>query len=270
VWREVNVFQGGNKAVHGSNGNSGGKKLMRIGSVCDQLKAEFPDISISKLRFLEEQELVRPERTPGGYRMYTEEHVVALRHVLRMQRDEFLPLKVIRAELQRRLSDPSAAASGPRRAVAAVPGAPPRVSLSAPDEIVSFEDLVARIQVSPEFIEECRQADLIAGRQTDKGGMGFTLHECGIVQSAWIMHRLGIDVRHLRQVHSALGNQSALVEQYAAARLRNPNPEQRAVAVKSVETLTQAMSDFMRLAFVRDVRAMTSRSLGVGTPAGTR
>ena len=254
--------------VSSRNGNGESKKLMRIGHVCKTLAAEFDDVSISKLRFLEEQGLVRPQRTPGGYRMYTEENLEALRQVLRMQRDEFLPLRVIRDELQRRLDDP-ASTSGARRASAPTgqPSWPPRVSLTAADEVIALDDLVHRAQVSAEFVEECRRSDLVQGRRLDDGQTGFSLHECGIVQSAWIMQRLGIDIRHLRQIRSAVANQASLVEQYAAARLRNPNPEQRAGAVRNVEALTQALSDFMRLAFVRDVRSMTSRSIGSVSPS---
>jgi len=247
-------------------------RLLRIGQVCNELRAEFDDISISKLRFLEEQGLVQPERTPGGYRMYSEQNMEALRHILRMQRDEFLPLKVIRDELQRRLDGGAGTTAGGsalrRPGVSAAPGAGavPRVSLSAPDELVALPQLVQRAQVTAEFVEECRQADLVTGRQTNDGQMAFSLHECGIVQTAAMMERLGVDLRHLRQVRSSIGRQAALVEQYGAARLRNPNPEQREVALRSVEALTQALSDFMRLAFVRDVRLMTARQAAAGSP----
>ena len=70
-----------------------------IGAVCELLKPEFPDISISKLRYLEDQELVTPRRTNGGYRLYGPRDVERLRTILTLQRDEFLPLKVIREEL---------------------------------------------------------------------------------------------------------------------------------------------------------------------------
>ena len=72
---------------------------MTIGAVCDSLRPEFPDLSISKLRYLEDQELVTPRRTNGGYRLYGPRDVERLRTILRLQRDEFLPLKVIREEL---------------------------------------------------------------------------------------------------------------------------------------------------------------------------
>ena len=70
-----------------------------IGAVCQTLRQEFPDISISKIRYLEDQRLITPERTAGGYRLYSQGDIDRLRAILRMQRDEFLPLRIIRQEL---------------------------------------------------------------------------------------------------------------------------------------------------------------------------
>src|SRR3954467_3921941 len=75
------------------------EKSMTIGAVCKALVQEFPDISISKIRYLEDQKLMAPRRTPGGYRLYSSGDVQRLRTILRLQRDEFLPLRVIRQEL---------------------------------------------------------------------------------------------------------------------------------------------------------------------------
>src|SRR6476469_1303894 len=75
------------------------RKSLTIGAVCKSLSQEFPDISISKIRYLEDQKLLAPRRTPGGYRLYSSSDVGRLRTILRMQRDEFLALRVIRQEL---------------------------------------------------------------------------------------------------------------------------------------------------------------------------
>src|ERR1039457_3169466 len=85
----------------GATGAGGGarQKSLTIGAVCKALAQEFPDISISTIRYLEDQKLLTPRRTPGGYRLYTQGDVARLRTILRMQRDEFLPLRVIRQEL---------------------------------------------------------------------------------------------------------------------------------------------------------------------------
>src|ERR687888_1122197 len=95
-------------------------RLHTIGAVCGHLQAEFPDISISKIRYLEDQGLLAPRRTRGGYRLFSEEDVERLQTILRLQRDEFLPLRVIREEL--------AAPGGPR------PGKKRRAGLSAVEE----------------------------------------------------------------------------------------------------------------------------------------
>ncbi|MFL6035421.1 MAG: MerR family transcriptional regulator, partial [Gaiellaceae bacterium] len=80
---------------------SGRTRLLTIGAVCERLKPEFPDISISKIRYLEGEGLVTPARTRGGYRLFGEEELARLETILRLQRDEFLPLKVIREELEK-------------------------------------------------------------------------------------------------------------------------------------------------------------------------
>ena len=98
---------------------------MTIGAVCALLRREFPDISISKIRYLEDQKLLSPRRTEGGYRLYSSADVTRLRTILRLQRDEFLPLRVIRQELAAGRADEDEAPEGePRRTR--------RIAISAP------------------------------------------------------------------------------------------------------------------------------------------
>src|SRR5689334_24572444 len=94
------------------------RRLLTIGSVCRHLQDEFPDISISKIRYLEDQGLLAPRRTQGGYRLFSEEDVERLETILRLQRDEFLPLRVIRQEL----ASPAAAKARRRRRPAGLAG----------------------------------------------------------------------------------------------------------------------------------------------------
>src|SRR5579871_4232014 len=93
------------------------QKAVTIGAVCKALQQEFPDISISKIRYLEDQKLLTPRRTQGGYRLYTQTDIQRLRTILRLQRDEFLPLRVIRQELAGGRSEREVSASGDGRAL---------------------------------------------------------------------------------------------------------------------------------------------------------
>lgn len=252
----------------------------RIGQVVDMLREEFPDISISKLRFLEDKGIIVPERTPGGYRMYSDADVEALRAALHMQRDQFLPLKVIREELRRRIvAGPSASgdagssratsAGAPALATGARPAGtlPPvgEIRLGRPEPLVSAEAVVRASGTSHEFLEECRANDVVSGRKDATGVLLYTQDECGLITLAGALSRLGLDVRHLRQTVSAMGRQGALVEQYAAAILRAPGADNHERALRTVETLTAQLAEFMRIAFVRDVKMMTARAAGVGS-----
>src|ERR1700710_3178664 len=91
------------------------RKALTIGAVCKILQGEFDDVSISKIRYLEDQKLLTPRRTQGGYRLYTQNDVQRLRTILRLQRDEFLPLRVIRQELAGGRSEQDVAPPGAER-----------------------------------------------------------------------------------------------------------------------------------------------------------
>src|SRR5581483_2237234 len=115
------------------------ERLLTIGTVCRRLKAEFADISISKIRYLEDQGLLTPKRTQGGYRLFYEEDVDRLETILRMQRDEFLPLRVIREEL--------AAGAGRERRRR-------RAALAEPEDGLDLEELCARVGIEPQRARE--------------------------------------------------------------------------------------------------------------------
>src|SRR5436309_1088904 len=102
------------------------QKAVTIGAVCKALRQEFPEISISKIRYLEDQKLITPRRTQGGYRLYTQDDIQRLRTILRLQRDEFLPLRVIRQELAGGRAEREVAAPGEPRSL-------PRASVTARD-----------------------------------------------------------------------------------------------------------------------------------------
>lgn len=239
-----------------------GPQRLRIGQVCDLLRDEFPDVSISKLRFLQDKGIVQPERTPGGYRSYSEQDVDALRLALRMQRDEFMPLRVIRQELTRRLAEgPSDTDVAPRsRPVVVARPASDDVQFEVDEPLVSVDALVRSAGVSREFLEECRAADIVEGQLDDANQPRFTREEVALVALAGRLHQLGLDVRHLRHAALAAARQGAIVEQYGAAMLKSRAAEQHERAVRTLEQLTTDLGDFLRTAFVQDVKTMVRRT----------
>ena len=117
------------------------RQLLTIGTVCRRLQTEFPDISISKIRYLEDQGLLLPKRTQGGYRLFGEDDVERLETILRLQRDEFLPLRVIRQEL----ASPSSSKTKRRKRAA---------GLTGPEEELDARDLAERSGATPQLLRE--------------------------------------------------------------------------------------------------------------------
>ena len=134
-------------------------KSMTIGAVCKALRQEFPDISISKIRYLEDQKLLSPRRTPGGYRLYSQSDVARLRTILRLQRDEFLPLRVIRQEL----------AAGRSAADIAAPGGDsrarrrPSVSVQERGPLYTLDDVLEETQAEASLVAELEDFGVIKG-----------------------------------------------------------------------------------------------------------
>src|SRR5437588_2340986 len=125
------------------------QKAVTIGAVCKALGQEFPDISISKIRYLEDQKLLAPRRTQGGYRLYTQNDIQRLRTILRLQRDEFLPLRVIRQELAGGRSERDVAAPGDARSLRRT-----LVTAKDPGSRYSLEDVVEETGADPKLVRE--------------------------------------------------------------------------------------------------------------------
>ncbi|MFT7838841.1 MerR family transcriptional regulator [Saccharothrix sp. BKS2] len=169
---------------------------LSIGAVLSQLRPDFPDVTISKIRFLESEGLVRPARTPSGYRQFTPADVERLRYVLSAQRDRYLPLKVIREQLD--------AADQGVRAADAAPGQGHRITR---------DDLLARAGIESADLADLEQHGLVSA-----GPGGFYDHESvQIATTVRAMARHGLQARHLRPFRAAADREVALVEQAAAA-----------------------------------------------------
>lgn len=193
---------------------------MSIGAVLDLLRGDFPDVTISKIRFLEAEGLVTPERTPSGYRRFTAYDCARLRFILTAQRDHYLPLKVIKAQLDAQadgeLPPTGSAYSVPRLVPVSTAGEggghQVGVSGVAPTQVrLSREDLLARSEIDQSLLAELVKAGVIKA-----GPAGFfDEHSVVIAQCARALADYGVEPRHLRAFRSAADRQSDLIAQIA-------------------------------------------------------
>jgi DNA-binding transcriptional MerR regulator len=240
-------------------------KALTIGAVCKALSQEFPDISISKIRYLEDQKLLQPRRTPGGYRLYSSTDVSRLRTILRLQRDEFLPLRVIRQELaagrttEEPVHEPAPAGSGGD----ARPGAALRrltFSIRSGGALYSLEDVVEETGADPKLVSELEDYGIVKGEQ--RGGPGSPKYydetEREIVRAVTELARYGVAGRNLRVFRTSAEREAALLQQILAPALRSRNPERRKEAVEALENLAAVASHLKHLLLVRDLRRIAT------------
>jgi DNA-binding transcriptional MerR regulator len=247
-------------------------KSLTIGAVCKQLTQEFPDISISKIRYLEDQKLLSPRRTPGGYRLYAQSDVSRLRTILRLQRDEFLPLRVIRQELaagrtfeeeqaQSQPPAPPSSAGAPDGAGGVVapdgrPGAALRrltFSLQNKGALYSLEDVVEETGADPRLIAELEDYGIVKGEP--RGGTRYydeTQRE--IVRAVTELARYGVAGRNLRVFRTSAEREAALLQQILAPSLRSRNPQRRKEALEALENLAAVTTHLKHLLLIRDLR----------------
>jgi DNA-binding transcriptional MerR regulator len=237
-------------------------KSLTIGAVCKGLQQEFPDISISKIRYLEDQKLLTPRRTPGGYRLYSAADVSRLRTILRLQRDEFLPLAVIRQELAagRSFDDPPAAKPTGDGAVKPAEGTRPgaalrRLTLSVRDRgaAYSLDDVVEQTGAEPRLVQELEDFGIVKG-EVREGKRYYDETEREIVRAVSELSRYGVAGRNLRVFKSSAEREAALLQQILAPALRSRNPERRKEAVEALENLAAVASHLKHLLLVRDLR----------------
>ncbi len=218
-------------------------RLHTIGAVCERLRDEFPDISISKIRYLEDQGLLQPSRTRGGYRLFSETDVERLIMILRLQRDEFLPLRVIKEELRAPTAD-----RAKRRAA----------GLLGQEDEIDMAELCERAGISAEFARQLEDFSLLAPR-VEAGDRLYRESEADIALACARIARHGIDARHLRAFRTAAGRQSALLEQIVAPALRSRNSERRAAALDDLDMLAGAAHELAQLLLTRDLKDVAER-----------
>ena len=221
----------GSEAVRGPRA----RRAMTIGAVCKALSQEFPDISISKIRYLEDQKLLTPRRTPGGYRLYSPSDVARLRTILRLQRDEFLPLRVIRQELRR----PGRRGRGSRRSRVrrAVPpstparrGVPQRCRFATAAPCTRSTTSLEETRADPKLVRELEEYGVIRG-ELRAGVSYYDETEREIVRAVTELARYGVAGRNLRVFRTSADREAALLQQILAPALRSRNPDRRKEAI---------------------------------------
>ncbi|MEU5844408.1 MerR family transcriptional regulator [Rhodococcus sp. NPDC047139] len=230
---------------------------MSIGSVLDRLRPEFPDVTISKIRFLEAEGLISPERTPSGYRRFSIADCERLRYVLTAQRDQYLPLKVIKEQLEAIDRGAATVGSVEARITRPRPLAVARGEVSPEDlrsdrEIrVSREDLCTRAGIDSAFLTELLGAGLLK-----PGPAGFFDEDAVLLaRTAKAMAEFGLEVRHLRAFKLAADREAALVAQIAGpiAKGRDAGARQRAEEmVRELAALSLTLHTCLVKAAVQD------------------
>jgi DNA-binding transcriptional MerR regulator len=239
------------------------QKSVTIGAVCKALLQEFPDISISKIRYLEDQKLLTPRRTPGGYRVYTQGDIQRLRTILRLQRDEFLPLRIIRQELASGRTgaeppppppDADGGATGAGRD-ARIASRRAAVTVRDPGALYSLEDVVEETGADPKLVRELEEYGVIKG-QVRGGARYFDETEREIVRAVGELARYGVAGRNLRVFRTSADREAALLQQILAPALRSRNPERRREAIDTLENLAAVTAYLKHLLLIRDLRQL--------------
>jgi DNA-binding transcriptional MerR regulator len=220
------------------------ERLLTIGTVCRRLKPEFADISISKIRYLEDQGLLTPKRTQGGYRLFGEDDVERLETILRLQRDEFLPLRVIREEL--------AAGAGKERRRRRTS------ALGEQEDGLDLDGLCERAGIEPGRARELEEFGLLEPR-VESGQRIYSETDADIAEACETLARFGIAPRHLRAFRTATDRQAGLLEALVGPALRSRNPERRRAGIEDLQALAESAHELSQLLFTRNVRKLAGQ-----------
>jgi len=226
------------------------RKALTIGAVCKILQAEFDDVSISKIRYLEDQKLLTPRRTAGGYRLYSQSDVERLRTILRLQRDEFLPLRVIRQELAAG-GDLIAPIGGAERSG----GVRRAILIDTSRAYLTLDEVIEETGAREELIAELENFGIVQPEKRE-GRAAYDETDREIIRAANELSRFGVGARNLRVFRSSADREANLLEALLGPSLRSRNPERRKEALESLESLAATVSHLKHLLLVRDLRRL--------------
>ena len=238
------------------------RAYLSIGEVLARLRPEFPDVTISKIRFLESEGLVEPQRTSSGYRKFGHDEIQRLRYVLAAQRDRYLPLKVIREHLDamdRGLEPPQGPGAAPKvpMTVVASDGFPTPESFSrdGSDLRLSREELLDAAGIDAAQLAQLESYGLIGTRP---GSAHYDGNALVVAKTVAEMSGFGLEPRHLRAFKSAADREVGLVEQVVAPMNNQRNPDAKARAEEVVRELS-ALSVRLHAALVKAGLATAGR-----------
>jgi len=220
------------------------EKKYGIGEVQDILKKEFPDITISKIRFLEKEGLLNPERTPSGYRKYSKANIKQLSYILRLQREEYLPLSVIKRKMQDLKSGKVVAGD---MTVMSGQGAEPGLTGAVP---VSLDLTPSKLGLSPETLKELIDYGIVNVHEGPEGKY-FPPSELKVLNLAKEFFRYGVEPRHLRMFNQFVGREASFIEQIIRPQLQHKDPNTKRSAIKDLENL-MALSQMFIQALLRE------------------
>ncbi len=227
------------------------RKALTIGAVCKILQSEFDDVSISKIRYLEDQKLLNPRRTSGGYRLYSQSDVERLRTILRLQRDEFLPLRVIRQEL----AGGGDLVLGDSERKPANGAARRAILVDTSRAYMTLDEVVEETGAREELIGELENFGIVQPERRE-GKTVYDETDREIVRAANELSRVGVGARNLRVFRSSADREAQLLEALLGPSLRSRNPERRKEALQSLESLAATVSHLKHLLLVRDLRRL--------------
>jgi DNA-binding transcriptional MerR regulator len=228
------------------------RKALTIGAVCKILQSEFDDVSISKIRYLEDQKLLSPRRTQGGYRLYSQADVERLRTILRLQRDEFLPLRVIRQELA---SGGDLAFGGDGERKPSGSNVRRAILVDTSRAYLTLEEIVEETGAREELIRELENFGIVQPEKRESKTV-YDETDREIVRAANELSRVGVGARNLRVFRSSADREANLLEALLGPSLRSRNPERRKEALQSLESLAATVSHLKHLLLVRDLRRL--------------
>jgi DNA-binding transcriptional MerR regulator len=236
-----------------TEGGEAAGRLIGIGQLVRLLGQEFTDLSISKVRYLEDRDLLRPRRTPGGYRKYSPADIRRLRAILTLQRDEFLPLEVIRERLDR-----GATGTHLGRVLAAAAPLEAPHALRRDEQRVSWKEAMEVADVSDGFLRQLAEFHLVE-RPDSTLEPTLTDTDVEIARICGLLAGFGAEPRNLRLVRSSVEREVAMLEQIVAPVMRSQNTERREQAEKTLLDLGSLLSHLRDLLLYKDLRGFLQK-----------